>query len=114
MAELVPWIVVLFSLNILLVQSSPCSHLLTWTAYHPLQQHQQYLHCLHNNYPQIAQVETIGRSHERRPILLLKICPSRACGARPVVWVDGGVHGREWISPAAVSYLARELVMKNK
>jgi len=113
MTELIPWIVFLFSGNILMTRS-PCSSLLTWTEYHPLQNHQDYLHCLHDNYPQIAQVETIGWTHERKPILLLKICPNRNCGDRPVIWMDGGVHGREWISPAAVSYLARELVVMYK
>ena len=55
----------------------------------------------------LSKVEEIGRSHEARPILLLKICPNRKCGARPAIWFDSGIHGREWIGPAVMSFLAR-------
>jgi murein tripeptide amidase MpaA len=34
----------------------------------------------------------------------------RAGRAKPVVWIDGGIHAREWISPAAVSYMAFQLL----
>ena len=36
-------------------------------------------------------------------MFVLKICNGE-CGKRPVYWIDGGLHAREWISPAAVSY----------
>ncbi len=26
------------------------------------------------------------------------------------MWIDGGVHAREWVSPAAVTYMAYELL----
>ena len=26
------------------------------------------------------------------------------------VWIDGGIHAREWVSPAAVSFFMSELV----
>jgi murein tripeptide amidase MpaA len=29
---------------------------------------------------------------------------------RPSVWIDGGIHAREWISPASVAYMAHQLV----
>jgi len=90
-------------------QGQPCYNL-TWENYHPLHHHQEYLQYLHKEFPNIAQVENIGFSHEKRPILLLKICPNRKCGERPAIWIDGGIHGREWISPASLSYLAKVLV----
>lgn len=28
----------------------------------------------------------------------------------PALWIDGGIHAREWISPAAVTYIINHLV----
>jgi len=91
-----------------------CPHSLTWAAYHPLVHHQEFLQYLQRDFPNISQVEQIGLSYEKRPILLLKICPYRNCGERPAIWIDGGIHPREWISPAAVAFLAMELVVNNE
>ena len=42
---------------------------------------------------------------------MLKIGKPRADGiAKPAVWIDGGIHAREWISPAAVEYVVHQLV----
>ena len=32
------------------------------------------------------------------------------CGSKPAVWIDGGIHAREWISPAATTWMLKELV----
>ena len=32
------------------------------------------------------------------------------CGNKPAVWIDGGIHAREWISPATVTWMLNELV----
>jgi len=29
---------------------------------------------------------------------------------KPAIWLDGGIHAREWISPATVTYMANELI----
>ena len=50
-------------------------------------------------------MEEIGRTYEDRAILLLKLCDGD-CGARDVFWLDAGLHAREWIGPAVLSYLA--------
>lgn len=28
----------------------------------------------------------------------------------PAIWIDGGIHAREWISPASVTYIINYLV----
>lgn len=34
--------------------------------------------------------------------------------AKDAVWIDGGIHAREWVSPAAVTYMLTEFVEKSQ
>ena len=53
----------------------------------------------------------IGISTEGRPLRIIKIGrPHRFRGKKPAVWIDGGIHAMEWISPAAVLYMINQLV----
>jgi len=54
-------------------------------------------------------METIGRSTEGRDIVLVKIS-NGGSGSKPAIWLDGGMHAREWISPATVTYIMNALV----
>ena len=56
----------------------------------------------------LVTLETIGRSHEKRPIVLLKATARH----RPPrnLFVLGGQHGREWISPMATVYAVHALL----
>ena len=40
-------------------------------------------------------------------LALFKI--SSGGGNKPIIWIDGGIHAREWISPASTMYLVREV-----
>jgi carboxypeptidase A4 len=35
---------------------------------------------------------------------------SKGVDNAPALWIDGGIHAREWISPAVVTYLIDYLV----
>ena len=60
-------------------------------------------------------VEDIGLSHEKRKMKVLKVCKGRAgCGKKPAIWIDGGMHAREWISPASVTYIVKKLLDDDK
>ena len=80
--------------------------------YHPLSAHQEWLKEIKKNHRNV-QLETIGKSFEGRDILLLKICKNRKCGQRPVYWIDAGIHAREWIGPAVLTYFV-EVTNNNK
>ena len=63
----------------------------------------------------IVKLETIGQSLEGREIKIVKINSENE--KYPVIFIDAGVHAREWISPAAVMFFIDKLVrmiMKGK
>ena len=72
-----------------------------------------YLQRLANSYNNIAKIEDIGKSVEGRELRVIKIGTNHSNGSKkPGIWIDGGIHAREWISPASVEYLVHQLVEK--
>ena len=54
-------------------------------------------------------LESIGQSYDGSDMIIAKVCKG-GCGSKPAMWIDGGIHAREWISPAAVTWVLKELV----
>lgn len=81
---------------------------MTWTAYHPLEDMYSYWDYLEATYDFVT-TESIGKSYEGTDMRIIKVCRG-GCGNKPSMWIDGGIHAREWISPAAVTWMAKELV----
>ena len=79
---------------------------LSHNNYHPLSSHQKWLRDLQKNYRSVR-LQKIGESFEGRDLLLLKICNHGRCGQRPVYWIDAGIHAREWIGPAVLTYFVK-------
>lgn len=46
-----------------------------------------------------------GESYEGREMKIIKISSSSGPSNKQAVFVDGGIHAREWISPAFVNNL---------
>lgn len=88
-------------------------HRLTWKAYHRLTDIHGYIDYLAETYPNLCTVETIGNSVEGRPLKILRISSgnNRSNNQTKSVWVDGGIHAREWISPATVTYIINNFVL---
>ncbi|XP_069699626.1 carboxypeptidase B-like isoform X2 [Periplaneta americana] len=82
-------------------------HRMTWQAYHRLADIYGYLDYLSQTYSRFVSVQTIGSSVEGRPLRVVKISSGRPNS--PAIWIDGGIHAREWISPASVTYIINEL-----
>ncbi|KAK9680830.1 Zinc carboxypeptidase [Popillia japonica] len=81
---------------------------ISFTEYQRYGAIQDYLSELAANYPDIVSVEEIGTSYEGRSISMIKI--GAGSSDNPTILVDGGIHAREWISPAFVTYIIQELV----
>ena len=62
-------------------------------------------------YPSIASLRSSGKSYEGRDMPILTLSKNDVVGGRKnAIFVDGGIHAREWISPAFVTWLINELV----
>jgi len=83
-------------------------HAMTWTEYHPLEDMYSYLDYLEQEFDFVT-TEEIGNSGEGRVMRVVSVCKG-GCGNKPAVWIDGGIHAREWISPATVTWMLKELV----
>ncbi|XP_049948177.1 carboxypeptidase B-like [Schistocerca serialis cubense] len=83
-------------------------HRMEWQSYHRLADIHQFLDFLAATYPQRFSVQTIGSSVQGRPLKVVRVSSGKP-GA-PAIWVDGGIHAREWISPASVTYFLNTLV----
>ncbi|KAM7283367.1 uncharacterized protein ISCGN_000476 [Ixodes scapularis] len=73
-----------------------------YDKYHRVEEITGYLDLLAQKYSNIATVRSIGMTQEGRPIKGIILSTG---GNRPVIWLDGGIHAREWISPASLVYL---------
>jgi len=54
-----------------------------------------------------ATLFSAGTSYEKRDMLAVKISSG---GAKPVIWIDGCIHAREWISCASVMNLLKQML----
>ncbi|XP_066587843.1 carboxypeptidase B-like isoform X2 [Prorops nasuta] len=79
-----------------------------WSSYHRLEDIHGYLDYLAETFPELCSVMSIGNSVEGRPLKVLRISNGKA--NVPALWIDGGIHAREWISPAVVTYVINHLV----
>jgi murein tripeptide amidase MpaA len=55
-----------------------------------------------------ASVINIGQSYEGRDMNVLAI--TKAGPGAPNIWLEAGIHAREWIAPAVATFIVRELV----
>ncbi|KAG4072008.1 hypothetical protein HA402_010945 [Bradysia odoriphaga] len=68
----------------------------------------RYITFLTMNFGDICEAETLGWSGEGRAIRALKI--GRFDGTRPLVFLEAGIHAREWIAPMTAVYVLQQLV----
>lgn len=81
---------------------------ITWHAYHRLNDIHRYLDFLALNNPDLCTTQVIGTSTQGRALKIIKI--SNGKPNNKAIWIDGGIHAREWISPATATYIINELV----
>jgi len=85
---------------------------MNWQSYQSVDTIHGWMDSMAEQYPALVSVFTFGNSTEGRPMKAMKISTAGPTSQRPAVWLDGGIHAREWVSPATVSYIANELILQ--
>jgi len=61
----------------------------------------------------IVSLFQVGRTYEGETMIGLKVTNGDG-RSKPVVWIDGGIHAREWISPATVMYFMNKMITQQR
>ena len=78
-----------------------------WDDYHPHEDLNEFVTALADG-NEWASIVNIGQSYEGRDMLVLAV--EKAGPGAPSVWLEAGIHAREWVSPAVAAFIMRELV----
>ncbi|XP_040888387.1 carboxypeptidase O-like [Toxotes jaculatrix] len=81
--------------------------------YHPMPEISKWMAQIAQDYPDVVTTEDYGHSYENRTISLLKIGLSTG-GKKKAIWMDCGIHAREWIAPAFCQYFVRQILQTYK
>lgn len=81
---------------------------LNWESYSDLPVIEEFLTELAALYPNLMTTSVVGQSYEGNNMNLVKI--STGGSGKKAIFIDGGFHAREWISPSFVTWVIRELV----
>ncbi|XP_074020081.1 carboxypeptidase A2-like isoform X1 [Numenius arquata] len=62
---------------------------------------------LASEYSSFVSKHQIGESYEKRPLYVLKF--STGGSNRPAIWLDAGIHSREWVTQASAIWIAKKI-----
>ncbi|XDV52975.1 hypothetical protein PO909_021605 [Leuciscus waleckii] len=78
-----------------------------YSAYHDLNSIYSFMDMLVAENGNLVSKIVIGKSYEKRPLNVLKF----STGAnRPGIWIDTGIHSREWVTQASGIWFAKKIV----
>jgi len=83
-------------------------HSMDWISYHALEEIYEWFDYLETNF-EFCETEVIGETYEGQEMKVMKVCKG-GCGNKPTMWIDSGIHAREWISPAVGTWMLNEVV----
>ncbi|XP_068142451.1 carboxypeptidase B1 [Drosophila tropicalis] len=93
-----------------LLSQRSTSRSISFTAFHRHAEINAYLDELAKAYPSRVTVTTPGQSYENRDLKLITITNGDGKTGKNVIFLDAGIHAREWIAPAEALYVIYQLV----
>ncbi|XP_017262312.1 carboxypeptidase B [Kryptolebias marmoratus] len=84
---------------------SPRAH--SYTKYNTWSDIQNWMNSISSSNPNLISKQVIGNTYEGRPMTVLKLGKASS-SAKPAIFMDCGIHAREWISPAFCQWFVKE------
>ncbi|XP_057692894.1 carboxypeptidase A1-like [Corythoichthys intestinalis] len=78
-----------------------------FSRYHTISEIYRFQDMLVAEHPGLVSKLVIGQSYEKRPLNVLKF--STGGNNRPAIWLDTGIHSREWITQACGTWFAKKI-----
>ncbi|NXN37719.1 CBPA2 Carboxypeptidase, partial [Rhinoptilus africanus] len=88
-------------------QMERSSNSFNYGTYHTLDSIYTELDHLASEYSNLVSKLQIGQSYEKRPLYVLKF--STGGSNRPAIWLDAGIHSREWVTQASAIWIAKKI-----
>ncbi|KAF3695075.1 Carboxypeptidase O [Channa argus] len=86
-----------------------------YTKYHPMEEIYRWMKDVEQKNPNLVSSVVYGLTYEKRNITLLKLGLQKQEGReKKVIWMDCGIHAREWIAPAFCQWFIKEIVHSYK
>ncbi|VDN53153.1 unnamed protein product, partial [Dracunculus medinensis] len=79
-------------------------------AYHRYDKIARFIYDLAEIFPELVTTINITKTFEKRDMVGLKI--GKKSPYKPAIFIDAGIHAREWIAPAVAIYVAQKLIMR--
>ncbi|XP_067390969.1 carboxypeptidase A1-like [Emydura macquarii macquarii] len=79
-----------------------------YATYHNLDEIYDFMDLLVAANPNLVSKIQIGNSYEGRPLYVLKFSTGGA--KRPAIWIDTGIHSREWVTQASGVWFAKKIL----
>ncbi|CAG0914515.1 unnamed protein product [Notodromas monacha] len=77
--------------------------------YHTVKEIYAWMEAMAKKHPTMMRTKDIGLSFEKRPLKIIIVDPGKA--ARKI-WIDGGIHAREWASIGVATHFIDSLIYK--
>ncbi|KAL1022339.1 hypothetical protein UPYG_G00025360 [Umbra pygmaea] len=71
-----------------------------YERYHSLEDIYFWINKTAVDHPDMVKVILIGSSYEKNPLYVVKLSGRQDGAQKTAMWIDCGIHAREWISPA--------------
>ncbi|KAG8441965.1 hypothetical protein GDO86_010952 [Hymenochirus boettgeri] len=84
-----------------------------YEEYHPLNEIESWMFFMNKTYSDLVYIFSVGKSYEGRQLFVLKLGKDTQ-SYKKAIWIDCGIHAREWIGPAFCQWFVKEAVSSYK
>ncbi|XP_063788601.1 carboxypeptidase O-like [Pseudophryne corroboree] len=83
----------------------------TYTEYHPMDEIYTWMELIKDKHSNLVAQHLLTHTYEERPIYYFKI-GFPAARTKKVIFMDCGIHAREWIAPAYCQWFVKEMLAR--